>query len=277
MVQIAHGIADFSERYGAFARYLNERGILVVAEDHMGHGRSIAGGSIQGHFHGGWFCGVADTYHLLTETRKEYPDLSYILFGHSMGSFMARTILCQYPDSGIAAAVICGTAWQPDLLMPGLVAFTTAMARAVGETNTRDWLQNMAFGSYNARIPHPRTAFDWTSRDPASVDFYVTHPHCGFTATTGLLRDMMIGIRYIQRPENLAAMRKDLPVFFLAGGEDPVGNYGRGVLTAAEKFRKAGMTNVTVRLYPQCRHEILQELNRREIFADVADWIEKQL
>ena len=121
VLQIIHGIAELAERYDAFARYLNSLGYLVVAEDHMGHGQSLNGDGLQGYFHGGWFYAVADTYHLMEETRKEYPDIPYILFGHSMGSFMARTILCKYPDSGISAAIICGTGWQPTFALPALI------------------------------------------------------------------------------------------------------------------------------------------------------------
>ena len=118
VLQIIHGIAEFVERYEDFANYLNKQGILVVAEDHMGHGQSINNGGIQGYFHGGWFAAVADSYKLLEDTKQEFPQVPYILFGHSMGSFMARTILCKNPDSGIDAAIICGTGWQPAKLLP---------------------------------------------------------------------------------------------------------------------------------------------------------------
>ena len=121
VLQILHGIAEFVERYDDFASFLNSKGILVVAEDHMGHGQSINGEGIQGYFHGGWFTAVEDSMQLLEDTRKEYPELPYILFGHSMGSFMARTILCKYPDCGLTAAVICGTGWQPAFALPGLI------------------------------------------------------------------------------------------------------------------------------------------------------------
>ena len=275
VVQIVHGIADFSERYEGFAEYLNRRGFLVVAEDHMGHGRSIEGGSIQGHFHGGWFNGVDDTYRLLTDTRKKYPDLPYILFGHSMGSFMARTILCKYPDSGVSAAVICGTAWQPDLAMPALVKIMDLAVKRAGETTPGEKLQNMVFGGYNARVEHPRTEQDWVSRDKRIVD---EHPmNNGFRPKAGLLRDMMVGIRYIERKEVLCAMGKNLPVLFVAGGDDPVGGYGKGVHQAAEAFRKAGMKNVSVRIYPLCRHEILNEINREEIYDNILQWMNEAL
>lgn len=276
VLQIVHGIAEFVERYDAFAQYLNSLGFLVVAEDHMGHGQSINGEGIQGYFHGGWFGAVADTYKLLSDTRAEYPDLPYILFGHSMGSFMARTILCKYPDSGIIAAVICGTGWQPTFAMPAMIKLVEGVCKKYGETKPNEKLQGLVFGSYNGKVEHPRTAYDWLTRDKAIVDAYIAHPLCGFTASAGLLRDMMQGIYYIQRKENLARMKKDLPVFFIAGGDDPVGSYGKGVRQAAEAFQKAGMTNVSTRIYPLCRHEILNEINKEEIFGDVARWTQKQ-
>jgi len=277
VLQIVHGIAEFVERYDAFANYLTGLGFLVVAEDHMGHGQSINEDGIQGYFHGGWFNAVADTYQLLQDTRKEYPDLPYILFGHSMGSFMARTILCKYPDSGISAAVICGTGWQPTFALPVLLKVVNGICKKTGETIPSEKLQGMVFGSYNSRVEHPRTPFDWLSRDKEVVDAYIAHPLCGFTASCGLLRDMMTGIYYIQQPKHLALMRKDLPVFFIAGGDDPVGSYGKGIRQCADAFRKVGMTDVSVRIYPLCRHEILNEINKEEIFEDVAQWIEKKL
>lgn len=273
VIQIVHGIADYVERYEGFAQFLNASGYLVVAEDHMGHGKSINGGGIQGYFHGGWFAAVADTYHLLKVTKEEYPGLPYILFGHSMGSFMARTVLCKYPDSGITAAVICGTAWQPRAILPAAIGICEAVCSKIGEKTPSDKLQNLVFGSYNNRVEHPRTPFDWVSRDDKMVDAYVADPLCGFTACCGLLRDMMSGIRYIERKESLKEMKKDLPVLFIAGGDDPVGNYGRGVHQAAEEFRKIGMMDVQEKIYPLCRHEILNEINRREIYEFIANWM----
>ena len=277
VLQIVHGIAEFVERYDAFAEYLTGLGYAVVAEDHMGHGQSINGEGIQGYFHGGWFTAVEDTMQLMQDTMAEYPGVPYVLFGHSMGSFMARTILCRYPDSGISAAVICGTGWQPAFALPALIKVVEAICKKTGETVPNEKLQNMVFGSYNKKVEHPRTAYDWLTRDKEIVDAYIAHPLCGFTASCGLLREMMKGIHYIEQPQNLANMRKDLPVFFIAGGDDPVGSYGKGIHQSAEAFRKAGMTDVSVKIYPLCRHEILNEINREEVFGDVVSWIEKRL
>lgn len=273
VLQIVHGIAEYIERYDDFAGFLNGLGYVVVAEDHMGHGQTVGAEGTQGYFEGGWFTAVSDSYALLRKTKAEYPQIPYVLFGHSMGSFMARTILEVYPDSGIAAAVICGTGWQPRAILPGAIGICQLACKKVGERNTSDTLQNMVFGSYNKRVEHPRTEFDWLTRDARVVDAYIAHPSCGFTATTGLLRDLLTGIRFIEQKQNLAKMNKDLPVLFIAGGDDPVGNYGKGVTRAAEEFRKAGMKHVACRLFPLGRHEILNEINRREVYDFTAKWL----
>lgn len=273
VLQIVHGIAEFVERYDDFANYLTSMGYIVVAEDHMGHGQSIGEDGIRGYFHGGWFNGVADTYKLMQDTMAEFPSLPYVLFGHSMGSFMARTILAQYPDNGITAAIICGTGWQPHFALPLLIKVVEGMCKKNGEHNPSEQLQQMIFGSYNKKIANPRTASDWLTRDEAIVDAYVAHPLCGFTPACGLLRDMMKGIYYVEQPENLAKMKKHLPVLFIAGTEDPVGPYGKGVEKAAAAFIKAGMSNVSLKLYPDCRHEILNELNKQEVYDDICSWL----
>ena len=277
IVQIVHGIADFAARYDELATHLTGLGYLVVAEDHMGHGESVQGGSLQGYFHGGWEAAVEDTCTLMRNTMEEFPGVPYVLFGHSMGSFMARTILCKYPDLGLAAAVICGTTWMPTAMLPVVIKLCEGVCKKDGERNPSEKLQGMAFGAYNKKVEHPRTPFDWISRDREKVDFYVEHPMCGFTATAGLLRDMMKGIYYIQQKKHLAAMNKELPVLFIAGGDDPVGGYGDGVRKAAEVFRGHGVKDVSVKIYPLCRHEIHNEINRQEVFEDIGDWIGSKL
>lgn len=273
VLQIVHGIAEFVERYDDFATYLTSQGYIVVAEDHMGHGQSIGEGGIRGYFHGGWFNGVADTYKLMQDTMAEFPSLPYVLFGHSMGSFMARTILAQYPDSCISAAIICGTGWQPRFALPMLIKVVEGICKKNGEQNPSEQLQQMIFGGYNKKIANPRTASDWLTRDEAIVDAYVAHPLCGFTPACGLLRDMMKGIYFVEQPQNLAKMKKSLPVLFIAGTEDPVGPYGKGVEKAADEFMKAGMSKVSLKLYPDCRHEILNELNKQEVYNDICSWL----
>lgn len=277
IVQLVHGIAEYVLRYDDFAQFLANKGYLVVGEDHMGHGLSISGKATKGYFFGGWFAAVDDTVQLMRMTQAQFPDVPYVLFGHSMGSFMARTILAKYPDLGLSACVICGTGWQPaPILKAGLLACKSA-CKKIGPENPSTFVYKMAFGAYNKRVEHPRTAFDWLNRDHKAVDEYVADPLCGFVASAGLMNSMMEGLSYIQNKTNLQRMPKDVPVYFIAGGDDPVGDFGNGVRKTAEQFRKAGMEDVAVKIYPLCRHEILNEINNKQVYTDVLNWIEEQL
>lgn len=275
VVQIVHGIAEYVKRYDDFAQFLNSHGILVVAEDHMGHGKSICEATPMGCFAGGWHTAVKDSYRLLKNTMEAFPGVPYILFGHSMGSFMARTVLARHPGSGIAGAVICGTAWMPGAVIGAGRGVAEMICKKSGEQNPSALLQKMMFGSYNNKIEHPRTPCDWLTRDSKIVDAYVADPLCGFVPSAGLVRDMMTGLQYIQDPKNLDAMKKDLPVFFIAGGDDPVGGYGAGVRKAVEEFKNHGMEHVDLKIYPLCRHEIHNEINKQDVYEDVLNWIEK--
>ncbi len=277
VVQIVHGIAEHIFRYEAFAEFLNSQGILVVAEDHMGHGGSIRAGDTPGYFVGGWFRAVQDTYRLMRSTKIDYPGLPYILLGHSMGSFMVRTLIAKYPDHGAAGVIISGTGWIHRGLINTAHAACTLAGRKNGFRQSNDTLYNLVFGGYNKRVEHKRTDFDWLTRDSRVVDKYNADPLCGFAVSVGLLRDMMTGLRYIQEPAHLEKMNKQTPILFVAGGDDPVGNYGKGVRQAVAKFQKAGMEDVTVRIYPMCRHEILNEINKDEVYRFLLEWIEKQL
>ena len=205
VVQIIHGISEHIGRYDHFARYLNSLGYLVVAEDHMGHGKTASSGVV-GYFHGGWFAVAEDSYRLYKDTRKAHPHIPYFLFGHSMGSFLLRTIMIEHPECEASGCIICGTGWIPTPVLKTGIAACKAVCAVADETKPSPFLQSIVFGSYNKKIEHPRTPFDWLSRDNAVVDAFISDPMCGFTASAGLLRDMMVGISYIQREENLARM-----------------------------------------------------------------------
>ncbi len=276
VVQIVHGIAEYIERYDDFAEFLNRHGILVVAEDHMGHGKSIEHGGTKGYFDGGWNAAVDDTVHLLESTRAEFRDVPYFLFGHSMGSFMSRTILCRYPDLDLSGCILCGSGWMPNGVVAAGQLAADSVCAAIGERSPSEHLQSMMFAGYNKRVEHKRTEFDWLTRETAIVDAYIAHPMCGFTATCGLLRDLIGGIKYNQKKKNLEGMNYKLPILFVSGGDDPVGSYGKGVKLAADHFRAAGMMDVSCKLFPLCRHEILNELNRNEIYDFMYKWMRKR-
>lgn len=276
VVQIVHGVAEYAQRYEEFARFLNAQGYLVVAEDHMGHGKSWGGDLPRGYFYGGWSAAVADCHHLTKHTMAAYPGVPYILFGHSMGSFLVRTYLYTYPNSGIRAAVLCGTGWQPEAVLAGGLALCTVECRGGREQQPNQKLNDLMFGSYTKGIADVRTEFDWLNRDPAAVDAYMADPLCGFPVTAGLARDMLTGLRMNQKTSNLAKMKQDLPVLFIAGQADPVGAMGKGVVESAGKFMQAGMRDVSVKLYKNARHEILNELNKSEVYQDIYRWIREK-
>lgn len=275
VVQLVHGIAEHMLRYDDFAQFLNAHAVLVVAEDHMGHGKSTGSGA-ERYFAGGWLSAVADTYELLRRTREEFPTLPYFILGHSMGSFMTRTLLFTYPDAGLRGAVICGTGWQSGATLAAGRTLCALEGLRVGETKPSALLNNLMFGAFNRKFPDAKTENDWICADPAVVQAYTDDPLCGGNASVGLAREMLRGIGMIEKKKNLEAMPKELPVFFIAGKSDPVGNMGKGVRKAAEAFRKVGMRHVALKLYDG-RHEILNEQNHAEVYEDIWIFFEKQL
>ena len=273
VVQIVHGIADHSGRYNEFANYLNALGILVVAEDHMGHGLSTSAEKFPCYFEGGWFSAVEDTYALLKKTKEAFPNVPYILFGHSMGSFMAETVLQLHPDSGISGCVLCGSGWQPEVVLRAGLRIANVGCRIYGERTPNPRIQTLLFGAYNLKVEHPRTPYDWINRIGREVDALIDDAlHCK-AVTAGLARDMLEGITFIQRHENLDKMKKTLPVLLIAGGDDPVGAFGEGVRKLRQVYMEIGMVDVTTHIYPLGRHEILRELNKKEVFEDISNWL----
>lgn len=275
IVQIIHGIGEMAERYEEFALHLISEGYLVVAADLMGHGSSLGG--TRSYFHGGWAACVKDACRVTEETMEAYPGLPYVLLGHATGSFVVRTILARYPSSGITAAILCGTGWYPSAVLQMLLQSAEAVCLKNGKETPAPQLYKLICGSYNRKIRKPRTPYDWLSRDDAVVDSYISNPLCGDVPTCGLLRDVLRGVYCCQQPKNLEKMKKHLPVLMLSGKEDPLGNYGKGVEQTEEAFRKAGMVNVQVKIYPGCRHEILHELNNQAVWDDITGWLEHHM
>ena len=273
VVQIIHGIAEHIGRYDHFARFLTQRGFAVCADDHMGHGRSVEEGGVYGYFSGGWMAAVRDERSVFEEMKKRFPSLPYFMLGHSMGSFLLRTYLYTYPG-GLTGAIISGTGYQPELALSAGLALCRLEQLRIGETGRSKLLKELMFGAYNQKFRPNRTPNDWICSDTAVVDAYTDDPLCGFDATVGLTRDMLTGISMNQKKENLAKMDKTLPVLFVSGMQDPVGAMGEGVLRTIDAFKRAGLCNVTIRLYPEGRHEMLNETNRTEVYADILGWLE---
>ncbi len=278
VVQIAHGIAEHIERYDGFMAFLADNGFAAVGNDHLGHGKTCHDAVEKGIFAktNGWDHVVDDMIRLHSIMLKEFPAVPHILFGHSMGSFLARTCLIRYPDA-YDLAILSGTGHQGKTLILGGCITADAMCALQGAEAYGDVLDRIAFGSYLKRIEDPRTPFDWLSHDTDVVDRYVADENCGFVAKNGLYRDMLHGIAFITDAKNIAKMNKKTPVYFMSGKEDPVGEYGAGVERAYKAFCNALCEDVTMKLYPAGRHEMLNETNRDDVYRDILNWINSRI
>ena len=278
VVQIAHGVAEYGARYEPFAQYLCSHGFVVVANDHLGHGKSLIAGKPMVYFgeKDGWWHVVDDIETLRAKVAKVFPDVPYFLFGHSMGYFLSRTHLIRYPGK-LDGCILCGTGHQPAAVIAGGKFIADREIRRLGKHAFSVKADNLAFGAYNKAFAPNRTPFDWISARTANVDAYIADPLCGGNTTLGLFRDMLDGLTFITKQSNINQMDKELPVFFIAGDQDPVGDMGKGVRKAHDCFKKAGIRDLNIKLYHGLRHEILNEASRQYVYRDVLDWLEARI
>lgn len=279
LLQIAHGVAEHVLRYEPFAEYLTARGWAVVGNDHPGHGYSVPDGGTRLYMgpRGGWFRAVEDMEALRRRTVEKFPGLPFVLLGHSMGSFLARTYLIQHPGA-VDAAVLMGTGQPSALLTAAGLLLVEEECLRLGERRPSALADRLAFGAYNRPFAPNRTSRDWLSADGANADRFLASPLCGGVPTAGLLREMLSGIRFNGHSRNLRRMDPDTPVLFVSGEADPVGDMGAGVRRAASLFRRTGARDVTVRLFPGLRHEILNEApsDRERVMGEVYGWMERK-
>lgn len=273
VLQISHGMVEFIDRYDEFAAYLAERGILVTGNDHLGHGDSVRSDEYHGYFadKDGNKTLLRDIHRLRRLTQRKYPDVPYFLLGHSMGSFLVRQYLCIYGE-GLAGAIIMGTGWQPRIATQFGMALTTAMAKVLGWHYRSLLVDAMAFGSYNGKFGKPGGK-EWLSRDKENVRAYKQEKYCRFRFTLNGYYNLFYSIYTLSFENFLDGMPRSLPVLFVSGDDDPVGQFGKGVMKVYRQFLQMGMTKVKCRLYPQDRHEILNEVDRKDVYGDIYYWM----
>lgn len=277
VLQISHGMVEYIDRYDEFARFLNERGFYVVGQDHLGHGESVQSDEDHGYFHDrdGNECVIGDIHELHRITAEKYPDIPYFLLGHSMGSFLTRQYIKTHGE-GLAGVILMGTGSQP-LPLIKLGKLLCRMTAAVKGWNYRSqFVNNMAFGGYNRRFRPARTPMDWISRNEQNIDSYLKDPWCTFVFTVNGYYHMFRGMEQLHKTENFQRIPRSLPVFFVAGAEDPVGDFGKGVERVYRKYKDGGMQDVSIKLYPNDRHEILNETDRKEVYEDLERWLEER-
>ncbi len=277
VVQIIHGMGEHAGRYRDFARFLTEQGFAVFSHDHRGHGKTGEPGKLNGFFapQKGWDLVIEDTHEITRHAQGLFPGLPHILIGHSMGSFVARCYAMQWGGE-LAGLLLSGTGGAPTIVekWTALTAINSHLL-LLGSQSRCDFMYRFSVKIYNKKFQAERSGdYNWLSRDPEIVCSYNEDPMCGFIPCAQFFEDMVEGILRMNNPEEVAKTPKMLPVLFLSGGDDPVGDFGRGVQHAFELFKAAGMKHADLKLYPGARHEIFNEINRDEVYCDALMFIE---
>ncbi|MGN0374099.1 MAG: alpha/beta fold hydrolase [Butyrivibrio sp.] len=276
--QIVHGMQEYVKRYDTFATFLAEEGFLVVGADHLGHGLTAATDKDLGYFteKDAPTILVRDVHRLKKMIQEEHPGIPYFIMGHSMGSFILRKYLAMY-GKGIDGAILISTGYQPAIVTSVAIFFTNFIRIFHGDRYKSRFITGLAFGSYLKRIPDARTSSDWLTKDDDIIKTYRADKYCTFKFSLNAYRALFGLVRFACNPRNLTKISKELPIFLISGEEDPVGNYGKGVVKVYEQFRSLGIKDVEIKLYPDCRHEILNESNKEEVYNDILNWINSHI
>jgi alpha-beta hydrolase superfamily lysophospholipase len=257
VVVLVHGMGEHLRRYDHVANALTSQGFVVYGHDHRGHGASLAAGDKPGQLGpNGWSALVDDLNLVIAQSKSDHPDLPVVIVAHSMGSFATQQFLLDH-SGDVDAVALTGTA-ALDLLESAL-----------------DLSNDLDLSAFNAPFQPARTDFDWLSRDESIVDAYLADPLCGFGIDTGSAKDMFAGARRLADPVEIARLARHLPVYVAVGSKDPVNGGLTLMWPLVDRYRAAGLTDVTVRVYDGGRHEILNETNRTEVIDDLLEWLQR--
>ncbi len=280
VLQIGHGMIEHINRYDRFATYLAGKGILVIGHDHLGHGQSVRNEEYLGYFQHpyGNECLIRDIHQLRLNIQGRYPEVPYFMLGHSMGSFLMRQYLTEYPgfpeNGTLSGALILDTGYQSRSGLRFGMGALKAAARVAGWEYKSPLVLNAFLGSFDLRyLKEGHTLREWLTSDPDEMMEIYTDPLCNFLFSFNGYYEMLKGMETLTHPERLAAMDKNLPVLFASGTGDPVGNFGQGVRKVCAQFADAGMRRVDLLLYPGDRHEILHEKNKDQVYEDLYGWM----
>lgn len=274
ILQISHGMVEYIVRYDDFAKHLNQQGILVIGNDHLGHGQSVLDESEFGYFGKEKGSAVVDDLYEVTKyAKKQYGEnIPYFLMGHSMGFFMARRYLMTYGEK-ITGAIISGTGYKTAPVLAVAFFFTAVTKFFHGERYRSPFMKWLVFHTYNRKIADVKTKNDWLTRDAAVVAAYNENPYCKFSFTVNGYETLFGAIKYIQKQNNWEETPKQLPILMIAGEEDPVGSYGKDVKKVYKKYQQLGCNHIELKLYQDDRHELVNELDREVVYADISQWI----
>ncbi|MDU3368313.1 MAG: lysophospholipase [Clostridioides difficile] len=277
VIQIAHGMAETAQRYDTFAKVLTKNGYIVYINDHRGHGKTAKIIENVGHLaeKEGFRCLVEDMYTLTNIIKKENEDLPIYLFGHSMGSFASQRYIMDYSNN-LSGLILCGSNGKQGIILNLAHLIINHEIKKYGRRFKSNKINNLIFGGEIIRR-NEKTKFDWLSRDKEQVEKYINDPFCGVVCSCGFFYDLVQGLKEIEDKENLKKVPLDIPIYIISGDKDPIGKNGKGVLRLRDRYIKLGVKDVTCKLYKDGRHELLNEINREEVFEDIICWLNNKI
>jgi alpha-beta hydrolase superfamily lysophospholipase len=283
VLQTVHGMMEHSGRYLEFAYWMAEKGVAVYMNDHRGHGKNLryipgsrpTGEDIHGHFgrRNGWEKSVQTLHDLTSKIKMDHPGLPVFILGHSMGSVLVQSYLRSYGDQ-VNGAVLSGPTRQEKPMLNAGIVLVDLMRILYGCQHRSNLLKNLSYGGYSKYFKPRRTDFDWLCSDTAVVDAYVRDPLCGFRCTTAFYSDFFRGIRENIRP---LLNSENLPILILAGGKDPTGHFGKDPETLVSLYRLAGSQDVQMKIWPEGRHEMLNEVNKKDVWEYLLEWLKAKI
>lgn len=275
-ILILHGMAEHHKRYEAFAQYLVNQGFDVYLYDHRGHGVDKKLNEL-GFFsyHKGYQVVIDDAITVSEYILQNNRCSKFFLFGHSMGSLIARNIIQIYDKYN--GVILCGTAYPPKLVTRAGLLVTSLVKRIKGPKYVSPFLKNLIFGNSKYTRLADRTAFDWLTRSNPVVGAYIHDPYCGFICTSSFYNDLLKLTANAANKKLIKMTRLEMPMFIISGERDPVGAYGKDIKRLLSTYKKIGFSNIAYKLYPDCRHELLNELNRDEVYSDIDNWLAKRI
>ncbi|WP_293967289.1 alpha/beta fold hydrolase [uncultured Eubacterium sp.] len=277
VLQIVHGMAEYIDRYDNFAKYMTEHGFNVIGHDHLGHGHSVSDERDYGFFaeENGDKIIIEDMHSVTQYAREKWEELPNFILGHSMGSFCLRQYLTKYSND-VFGAIIMGTGWIPSAAALLGKTIATNTCKSKGSHTVNPLLIKLTLEPYNKPFAPARTNCDWLSRDEKQVDLYVNDKLCGFDFTAGAYKDFFTILEKIAKNRQLIGMRKSLPILITSGSVDPVGGK-----KACEKlnaqYKRCGIDDVTLKLWENDRHEILNELDKSDVYDYICTWLKSKI
>ena len=277
VLQIVHGMAEYIDRYDNFAKYMTEHGFNVIGHDHLGHGHSVSDEHDYGFFaeENGDKIIIEDMHSVTQYAREKWEELPNFILGHSMGSFCLRQYLTKYSND-VFGAIIMGTGWIPSAAALLGKTIATNTCKSKGSHTVNPLLIKLTLEPYNKPFAPARTNCDWLSRDEKQVDLYVNEKLCGFDFTAGAYKDFFTILEKIAKNRQLIGMRKSLPILITSGSVDPVGGK-----KACEKlnaqYKRCGIDDVTLKLWENDRHEILNELDKSDVYDYIYNWLKSKI